>query len=82
MTNRDLQALPNFHCATRILSNGTPLLPPFVTRTDPPAITPEDASLPTEILIAASRQRYTRTLKSVAADLEARHKAYRDIAGQ
>jgi CRISPR-associated protein (TIGR02584 family) len=77
---RDLQALPNYHCATRILSGGTPLMPPFVMCTEPPTVTPDDAFEPTELLIAASRDRYTRPVETVETDLTARHDAYRDVA--
>jgi hypothetical protein len=79
ITTRDLQALPNYYCATRILSHGRPLMPPFVMCIDPPALTSSDACATPELLIAASRDRYTRPLEAVDADLAARHNAYRKL---
>jgi hypothetical protein len=66
-----LQALPNFHCAARVMSNGAPVVPQFVMQTEAPR-TGEWPSASLETLIARSRLNYARPKADVAAEIAAR----------
>lgn len=64
----DLQALPNYHCAARILHDGAPLLPPFVLKTRRPLMAQQPTAVPAE-LIAFSRHMYSRSRQEIEATL-------------
>jgi hypothetical protein len=72
----DLQALANYHCATRVLSSGTPV-PPFVMRTEPPHSI-EGAHSSIEALRSASRHNFARPRAEVEAEITARYRQYGD----
>jgi len=64
----DLQSLPNFHCAARILKQGAPVLPPFVIQTRAPQASISESALPAEI-IAYSRHHFARPRRELEADI-------------
>lgn len=68
---QDLQALPNFHCAARILSGGAPVMPPFVMETEPPR-QPQTKCASGDVLLARSRERYAKPRASVELVLNSR----------
>jgi hypothetical protein len=73
----DLQALANYHCAARVLSNGTPVVPPFVMRTEIPQ-TIDGALSSVETLISDSRQNFARPRAEVEAEIATRYRRYGD----
>lgn len=71
----DLQALPNYRCAARILSGGTPVMPPFVFATDPPRSVDGDLA-DRDALVESSRQKYGRSRQEVEAKIKERYRMY------
>lgn len=57
----DLQSLPDFHAAARILFEGVPLLPPFVLETTPP-VKPTHKCASVQSIIRGSRSKYCLNL--------------------
>jgi len=67
----ELQSLPNYHCAARMLNGGAPVLPQFVMQTLPPLAVKGKCS-EARALMDASRRKVTRTRATVEAEFRMR----------
>ncbi len=74
LTSRDLQSLPNFHAAARLLFDGAPASSAFVMETRPPR-PPQSKNVEAKHIVAESRTAYARPRDEVEAEFRSRHDA-------